>query len=255
MTWDTQPDAIDGTNTADTAETLTNKSIALGSNTITGTLAEFNTALQSENFTSLTGTETLTNKTLTSPTINTATIATPTISNPVFSGSATGTYTLAGTPTITAPTISSPTISGTITASGGQIAFPASQSASGDANTLDDYEEGVWTPAVGGDATYTTQTGVYTKIGRVVYIYCSLTINVLGTGSASTISGLPFTAVGNGTGPCMWASTAVTPTTLFAQTSSATVLLRGVTAAGANASTQNALGNGTSIIFSLFFTV
>lgn len=48
-------------------------------------------------------TQTLTNKTLTAPTI----------SAPVLSGTATGTYTLAGTPTITAPTISAPTFSGT----------------------------------------------------------------------------------------------------------------------------------------------
>jgi hypothetical protein len=52
-------------------ETLTNKTIDLGSNTLTGSLAEFNSALQSESFASLTGSETLTNKTLTSPVLNT----------------------------------------------------------------------------------------------------------------------------------------------------------------------------------------
>jgi len=56
-------------------QTLTNKTIDLGDNTLTGSLAEFNTALQGDSFVSLTGTETLTNKTLTSPTINTATIS------------------------------------------------------------------------------------------------------------------------------------------------------------------------------------
>ena len=53
-------------------QTLTNKTIDLGDNTLTGSLAEFNTALQGDSFVSLTGSETLTNKTLTSPTINTA---------------------------------------------------------------------------------------------------------------------------------------------------------------------------------------
>ena len=53
-----------------TTDTLTNKTIDLGNNTLTGSLAEFNTALQSDSFVSLTGTETLTNKTLTSPNIN-----------------------------------------------------------------------------------------------------------------------------------------------------------------------------------------
>lgn len=48
-------------------QTLTNKTISLTSNTVTGTLSEFNTALSGDNFVSLTGTETLTNKTLTAP--------------------------------------------------------------------------------------------------------------------------------------------------------------------------------------------
>ena len=54
----------------DSADTLTNKTIALGSNTISGTLAQFNSALTDDSFASLTGSETLTNKTFTSPTIS-----------------------------------------------------------------------------------------------------------------------------------------------------------------------------------------
>jgi len=54
-----------------TTDTLTNKSIDLANNTLTGSLAEFNSALQSESFVSLTGSETLTNKTLTTPTLTT----------------------------------------------------------------------------------------------------------------------------------------------------------------------------------------
>ncbi len=59
-----------------TTDTLTNKSIDLGTNTLTGSVAEFNAALQSESFTTLTGSETLTNKILTSPVINTPTVGT-----------------------------------------------------------------------------------------------------------------------------------------------------------------------------------
>jgi hypothetical protein len=55
--------------TAAGTATLTNKTVDLGDNTVTGTLAEFNTALQGDSFVSLTGSETLTNKTLTTPTI------------------------------------------------------------------------------------------------------------------------------------------------------------------------------------------
>jgi hypothetical protein len=62
--------------TSDT-QTLTNKTIALGSNTVSGTLAQFNTAVTDADLVSLAGTETLTNKTLTSPTLTTPALGTP----------------------------------------------------------------------------------------------------------------------------------------------------------------------------------
>jgi len=65
----TLPNSTDTVALLTTSQTFTSKSIDLETNTLTGTLAEFNAALQSESFVSLTGTETLTNKTLTTPTI------------------------------------------------------------------------------------------------------------------------------------------------------------------------------------------
>jgi hypothetical protein len=88
----------------------------------------------------------------------------------------------------------------TINLTGGQIAFPASQSASADANTLDDYEEGTWTPEIevnGGTGTQPTsasQAGRYTKIGNKVFIECYLSAS--GTSLAAgnvAIKNLPFT--------------------------------------------------------------
>ena len=58
-------------------ETLTGKTVSLTTNTVSGTLAEFNTALSGDDFVSLTGTETLTNKTLTSPTMTSPALGTP----------------------------------------------------------------------------------------------------------------------------------------------------------------------------------
>jgi hypothetical protein len=50
--------------------TLTNKTITLGSNIITGTIAQFNTALTDANFATIAGTESLSNKTLSSTTVS-----------------------------------------------------------------------------------------------------------------------------------------------------------------------------------------
>jgi hypothetical protein len=56
--------------TASNTVTFSNKSIALGSNTVTGTTAQFNTALTDGSFATIAGSETLTNKELTTPTLS-----------------------------------------------------------------------------------------------------------------------------------------------------------------------------------------
>jgi len=67
-----------------------------------------------------------------------------------------------------------------------------------DSNTLDDYEEGTWTPAwTGGisSPTYGVQHGRYTKTGNVctAYLYLTITNGTDGSGVA-VIGGLPFTS-------------------------------------------------------------
>jgi hypothetical protein len=59
------------------------------------------------------------------------------------------------------------TSTGQVRLAGAGITFNGDTAA---ANELDDYEEGTWTPSVGGTATYSDQNGTYTKIGRTVTI-------------------------------------------------------------------------------------
>ena len=62
------------------------------------------------------------------------------------------------------------------------------------ANTLDDYEEGTFTPNVGGNATYTNQNGAYTKVGRLVTVKINFQINAINSSGRNIIYGLPFTS-------------------------------------------------------------
>ena len=89
--------------------------------------------------------------------------------------------------------------------SGAGITFPATQSASSDANTLDDYEEGTWTPTQGAGLTVVgafSSSGTYTKVGRMVTVRGALN----GATSIAAVAGtvmcgaLPFTPSGSGLG-------------------------------------------------------
>ncbi len=100
-----------------------------------------------------------------------------------------------------APTGTGQWIIPTINLTGGQIAFPAGAVPSADPNTLDDYEEGSWTPvfadaASGGNASGTVFTGTYIKIGSLISIIIQgVNIDTTGLTGANTsyIQNLPFT--------------------------------------------------------------
>ncbi len=74
------------------------------------------------------------------------------------------------------------------------LTFPATAVASADANTLDDYEEGTWTPTLAGGTTttYLYQNGYYVRIGRLVHVTARFAITSIGDGSDRFITGLPF---------------------------------------------------------------
>jgi hypothetical protein len=78
------------------------------------------------------------------------------------------------------------------------ITFPATQVAATDANTLDDYEEGTWTPA-GGSLT-NNATATYTKVGRLVHATFDITFPGGGAATQAQVTGLPFTVLSPGGG-------------------------------------------------------
>jgi hypothetical protein len=144
------------------------------------------------------------------------------LSSVIVAGNVSGSVTLdapavSGSTVITLPTASgtmatltTPSFTTTIgvgaatpSASGAGITFPATQSASTDANTLDDYEEGTWTPALrfGGNnagMVVSIASASYTKIGRVVHVQFRFGYSTKGSSTgAAQIFGLPFPATGN----------------------------------------------------------
>lgn len=105
--------------------------------------------------------------------------------------------------TMSGGTFSGPTVTGTMTLTGGAIQFPAVQVPSANANTLDDYEEGTWTPTftyvTPGNLTvaYSTRIGQYTKIGNAVTLALNIQTSTFTKTTASgelRITGVPFPA-------------------------------------------------------------
>ena len=86
----------------------------------------------------------------------------------------------------------------------GNVAFPASQSASSNANTLDDYEEGTWTPSwniTSGSWSGTFSGADYIKIGKQVTASVKWQASAQATGTKiNGVNGLPFTHANTGGG-------------------------------------------------------
>jgi hypothetical protein len=72
------------------------------------------------------------------------------------------------------------------------ISFPATQSAQSDANTLDDYEEGTWTPTNTEGITFSGISATYEKIGRTVIARARFIIATNSNANPINIGGLPF---------------------------------------------------------------
>ena len=144
--------------------------------------------------------------------------------------------------------------------SGGVVFGDAGGSGTSSSNSLDSYEEGNWVPSLGGNASYSIQSGQYTKIGRLVFVQGILSVGTLGTGSATTVSGLPFPAnnvhsSNQGGSITYFASLAVnviTPTTYVADNTQSFSVNSRVSAGTAIASAA-IFGNSARIDFSITY--
>jgi len=132
------------------------------------------------------------------------------------------------------------------------------------ANALDDYEEGTWTPNVGGTATYQAggQNGVYTKIGNIVTVQFQIAIDTLGTGSAFRLSGLPFSSasISSVQTGCVsyWGTLAVNTIflSLYVENNASTIQFVGKNTSGTTVDNGiNLFGNATTIYGSATYRV
>jgi len=162
--------------TGSSTNTLTNKSIALSANTVTGTKAQFNTAMTDADFATLDGSETFTNKTLTSPTINTPVITFPVSS--VAINSQTGAYTLASTDKSKLVVVTS--------SSTANITVPPSVFSQGDVVFMARLGAGATSLVAGSGVTISATPGlVFRAQNSVTAIICTGTNTFIATGDLS----------------------------------------------------------------------
>lgn len=118
------------------------------------------------------------------------------------------------------------------------------------------FQAGLWTPTLGGTATYVLNRGTYIKIGRMVFIDLHIRVNSIGTGSTILISGLPFPgATGDPTSPDdRWAisvasftdiATNVVFLTGYIESTASTITLHSLTAAGISTAGNPIFGSST----------
>ena len=120
------------------------------------------------------------------------------------------------------------------------------------------YEEGTWTPSVGGNATYGGANAAnYTRIGRLVVVSGIVNINAIGTGSTTFITNLPFNCVRSGQGSIGYFGDLATSVVFMAPFCDANdptyIRFRTLTAAAASMSADTIFKNSTRIDFTLAY--
>jgi hypothetical protein len=115
---------------------------------------------------------------------------------------------------------------------------------------------GTWIPSLGGTTTYTAREGTYVRVGALVLARGSMTVNLIGTGSANSIAGLPFPVAGDTPAVIGAWGTAAAPLVSinpFVASGGTSIGVGGLTAAGVGITFLNFFGNGTIAQFSVTY--
>ena len=141
------------------------------------------------------------------------------------------------------------------------VGFPATQVASANANTLDDYEEGTWTPTItfatlSVGVTYSTQTAIYTKVGRIVHFSGRIDLSSKGTSiGGAAIAGLPFAANTGAASVGFQSSIAPSGSQAILTIDGTTLIVRYASTTTTAQSTDSDFSNSSIIIFSGTYAV
>jgi hypothetical protein len=153
------------------------------------------------------------------------------------------------------------TATGLVTIATGQIRFPVVSNVSTNANTLDDYEEGTWTPTFIGTTTNPTVTyaattyGHYTKIGKAVSLQGRILLTAASGGAGNLrIAGLPFAPSAGANNQAMSIGTRTSFTTqapnqCFVDTTAAQIVLVNFTTTASQTNTTANLAATSDITF------
>lgn len=182
---------------------LSNKTIALGSNTVSGTTSQFNTALTDNDFATLAGTETFTNKTLTAPIVSQLYLSDSVV---VFEGSTADSYetTLTAVDPTADRTISLPNVDGTVITTGnltdissinasGNVIYHIATNAQSSSYSLLTADDGkIVEMSGGGTLTVPADGGTFVvPVGTQITIIQTGSSQVTIAGSGSTVNATP----------------------------------------------------------------
>ena len=143
-----------------------------------------------------------------------------------------------------------------VVASGHGIDFSATANSSGSMSNelLEDYEQGSFTLAATSNATMTSSSGTYTKIGRVVHVKFSFQINQINSGSTTHVTGLPFSAAQQGYGQHGYFASIGNFNSLSPYATGTTVYFNVINTNNSFAQNPSILGNSSRVDGSITYT-